>query len=218
MIPILKNTQLFAGVKDEDIASMLNCLNASLKTYQRGYYVYRQGESFSDVAILIEGKLHIQRDDYWGNSNILSAVEAGELFGEAYAAPDGGAMLHNVIAVEDSEVLFLDITRILTACSSACRYHTAVIQNLFFAISGKNRQLVRKLGHMSRRTTREKLMSYLSEESKRQNSPSFAIPFNRQQLSDFLSVDRSALSRELCKMRDDGLIRFEKNRFTLIQR
>ena len=91
-----------------------------------------------------------------------------------------------------------------------------VVQNLFFAISDKNRKLVQKLGHMSHRTTREKLMSYLSEESNRQNSATFVIPFNRQQLADFLSVDRSAMSHELCKMRDDGLILFEKSKFTLI--
>ena len=125
--------------------------------------------------------------------------------------------MNSVIAVEDSAVVFLDARKLLTSCTSACRFHAMVIQNLFFSISKMNRRLVRKIAHMSKRTTREKLMSYLSEESRRQNSASFAIPFNRQQLADFLSVDRSAMSNELCKMRDDGLIAFEKNHFTLIQ-
>ena len=91
-----------------------------------------------------------------------------------------------------------------------------ILQNLFFAISEKNRKLVQKLGHMSKRSTREKLISYLSEEAKRQNGARFSIPFNRQQLADFLSVDRSAMSNELCKMRDEGLLRFDKNRFELL--
>ena len=91
-----------------------------------------------------------------------------------------------------------------------------VVQNLFYAISEKNRSLVQKLDHMSRRTTRGKLISYLSEEAGKQNSESIIIPFNRQQLADYLSVDRSAMSSELCRMRDEGLLEFEKNRFRLL--
>jgi len=215
-IPVLKNTQMFSGVNEEEISSMLGCLNATLKRYEKGSYIFRQGEHISSIAVLVKGKLHVQQDDYWGNSNIMSAIEAGEIFGEAFAAPDSGAMLNNIIAVENSTVIFADAKRIITTCSSACRFHSMVVQNLFFAISDKNRCLVRKLGHMSKRSTREKLMSYLSEEAKRQSSATFTIPFNRQQLADFLSVDRSAMSSELCKMRDDGLLTFNKNRFSLI--
>ena len=111
--------------------------------------------------------------------------------------------------------LGFDVKRVISTCSSACRFHTMVVQNLFFAISEKNRGLVQKLDYMSRRTTREKLLSYLSEEAKKQNSASITLPFNRQQLADYLSVDRSAMSNELCKMRDEGLLEFEKNRFRL---
>ncbi|MCD8020987.1 MAG: Crp/Fnr family transcriptional regulator [Clostridiales bacterium] len=165
---------------------------------------------------MVEGKLHIQQDDYWGNTNILNTIEPGELFGEAYVAPDSGAMLNDVIAVQDSTVIFFNAQKVITNCPSACRFHSLVIQNLLFSISDKNRNLVQKLSHMSKRSTREKLMSYLSEESKKHNSATFTIPFNRQQLADFLSVDRSAMSNELCKMRDEGLIIFERSRFTLI--
>ena len=119
--------------------------------------------------------------------------------------------------VEDSAVILFDVRRILTTCSAACRFHGLVVQNMFFAISEKNRKLVQKLAHMSQRSTREKLISYLSEEAKRHKSDSFTIPFNRQQLADFLSVDRSAMSNELSKMRHDGLLLFEKNRFTLLR-
>ena len=143
-------------------------------------------------------------------------VTVGEMFGEAYVAPESGTLMNDVLAVEDSVVIYLDVKRIITVCSNACRFHSMVVQNLFFAISEKNRKLVQKLTFMSKRTTREKLIAYLSEEAKRQNSSEFSIPFNRQQLADFLSVDRSAMSNELCKMRDEGLIVFEKNRFTLL--
>lgn len=215
-IPILRQTRLFAGAKEDEIAAMLDCLQAKLCKYKKGGYVFRQGERINYIALLTEGSLHIRSSDYWGNQSIISTVSVGEVFGEAYAAPDSGVMLNDAVAVEDSAVLFFDVRRILAVCTSGCRFHTLVIQNMFFTVAEKNRKLVQKLGHMSKRTTREKLISFLSEEAKRQSSRSFAISLNRQQLADFLSVDRSAMSKELCKMRDEGLLIFEKNRFTLL--
>lgn len=215
-IPILKQTQLFAGADEEEIAAMLDCMQARLCTYKKGEYIFRHGEHLNNITILVSGRLYIQNNDYWGNNSIISTVGIGEVFGEAYVAPNSGAMLNDVAAVEDSAVIFFDLRKMLTVCSSACKFHTTVIQNLFFSISEKNRKLVQKLSHMSKRTTKEKLISYLSEEAKRQNSKTFEIAFNRQQLADYLSVDRSAMSNELCKMRDEGLLTFEKNRFTLL--
>ncbi len=215
-IPILKKTKLFSGVKEDEISSLLSCLGAKLCTYKKGEYVIREGEHLSDISILVEGKLHIQKDDYWGNRSILSEISVGEMFGEAYVSPESPAMLNDVVTLEDSIVIFFDVKRVLTTCSSACRFHAMIVENMFFAISDKNRRLVQKLGHMSERTTRGKLISYLSEEAKKQRSSVFTIPFNRQQLADFLSVDRSAMSNELCKMRDDGLLKFDKNRFELL--
>ncbi|MBQ8171462.1 MAG: Crp/Fnr family transcriptional regulator [Oscillospiraceae bacterium] len=215
-IPVLKRTQLFSGVGEEEIGAMLNCLQAQLYTYKKGEYVLRQGEHLDKILVLVGGKLHIQRDDYWGNRSIISMVSVGEMFGEAYVAPESGTLTNDVLAIEDSAVIFFDVKRIITVCSAACRFHSMVVQNLFFAISEKNRRLIQKLGYMSKRTTREKLLAYLSEEAERHNRSEFSIPFNRQQLADFLSVDRSAMSNELCKMRDEGLITFEKNRFELL--
>ena len=214
-IPVLKRTKLFAGVGEEGIRAMLTCLGARLRTFKKGEYVLRQGEHLNDILVLAGGSLHIQKDDYWGNRSILGQIGIGEIFGEAYAAPESGTLLNDVIALEDSAVFFFDVKRIITTCSSACRFHTRVVQNLFFTISEKNRSLVRKLDYMSKRTTREKLIAYLSEEAKKENSPYITIPFNRQQLADYLSVDRSAMSKELCRMRDEGLLEFEKNQFKL---
>lgn len=216
-LPILKHTQLFSGVGDEEISTMLTCLQAKLHTYKKGEYVFRQGEYIDKITVLVKGKLLIQRDDFWGNRSIIHVINIGEMFGEAYVAPESGALLNDVIADEDSEFISFDVRKLILVCSSACRFHSTVVQNLFFAISEKNRKLVQKLGHISKRSTRAKLISYLSEEAKKHNSGTFTIPFNRQQLADFLSVDRSAMSNELCKMRDEGLIVFEKNQFTLLQ-
>ena len=217
-ISILKKSRLFAGVGEVDIEAMLDCLSAKLRGYKKGEYVLREGEHIDNVMILASGSLNIQKDDFWGNRSIVNHISAGEMFGEAYIAPESGPILNDVIALEDSVVMFFDFRKILTVCSSACKFHTTVIQNLFFSISEKNRQLVQKLGHMSKRTTRDKLISYLSEQAKRSGSSTFSIPFNRQQLADFLCVDRSAMSNELCKLRDEGLLTFERSRFTLISR
>lgn len=215
-INTLKHTQLFSGVSDTEISTMLTCLQAKSHSFKKGNYVFREGEHIDTIMVLAEGKLLVQHDDFWGNRSIVNVIRIGEMFGEAYVAPESGPLLNDVIAEEDSIILFFDVKRILTVCSAACRFHSMVVQNLFFAISEKNKNLVQKIGHMSKRSTRAKLLSYLSEEAKRHNSSHFTIPFTRQQLADFLCVDRSAMSNELCKMRDDGLLLFNKNEFHLL--
>ena len=215
-VSILKTSKLFVGLENEEIIAMLACLGAKLSTYKKGEYVLRQGEYLSNVFILVEGSLLIQNDDYWGNRSILRQISQGEMFGESYIAPESDALLNDVAAITDSTVIFFDLKKIIGTCSSACPFHTKAVQNLFFAISEKNRKLVQKMGHISKRSTREKLLSFLSDEAKKRNSSDFTIPFNRQQLADFLSVDRSAMSKELCKLRDEGLLEFDKNSFRLL--
>ena len=122
-IPILKRTQMFSGVTQDEIASMLSCLGTRLKSYKKSEYVLRQGEHLSDIVVLVEGNLHIQKDDYWGNRSILGQISVGEMFGEAYVAPESGALLNDVVAIEDSTVIFFDVKRIITTCSTACRFH-----------------------------------------------------------------------------------------------
>ena len=212
----LKDTQLFLGVSEDEISAMLGCLNARESGYKKGEYIYHRGDIVGDIMLLVSGKVHVQRDDFWGNSNIISTIDIGEMFGESCITPRGREILNNVIAIEDSTIMLFDVRRILTTCSSSCKFHNMVIENLFYAISDKNRKLVQKLGHMANRSTREKLMSYLSEQSQKQGSDSFVIPLNRQQLADFLSVDRSAMSNELGKLRDEGLIEFDRSRFRLL--
>lgn len=214
--PLLRRTQLFSGLTDAELAEMLGCLQGRQEAFHKGEYVYQQGERIDSITILLEGCLHIQSDDYWGNRSIVSTVRVGEMFGAAYAAPGGGPLLNDVVAVDRSTVLFFQINRLFSVCPSGCRFHGAVVQNLFFVLAEKNRELTQKLAHMAQRSTREKLVSYLSHEAKRRGGPDFSIPFNRQQLADYLSVDRSALSRELCRMREEGMLSFEKNHFTLL--
>lgn len=214
-ITLLKNSKLFQGISETEIFPMLECLLAVTKTYQKGEAVFRRGERIENVAMLLEGSVHIQKEDYWGNLSILSEISAGEMFGEVYACLGSDEILNDAVAVKQSRVLFLNMKRILTMCPSACQFHGRLIRNLLSVLAVKNKVLTQKLEHMSKRTTREKLLSYLSEQSQRAGNPEFDIPFNRQQMADYLSVDRSAMSAELGRMRDEGLLAFERNHFRL---
>ena len=215
-IRILKGTKLFSGIAEDEISLMLSCLDAHLREYRKGEYVFRQGEHISTIMMLVDGELHIQQDDYWGNRSIISHITAGEMFGEAYIAPESGALLNDVIAEEKSTVLFLDASKALRTCSSACPFHTALIDNLFCLIARKNRSLVQKISQVTRRSTREKVLSYLSDQAKRSGKDSFSIPFDRQALADYLAVDRSALSSVLSHLRNEKIIEFHKNEFKLL--
>lgn len=216
-ISVLKNNPLFRGISPTEIEALLGCMQAVIKRYSKGEYVFRQGDKMEQLTILLEGRLHVQSDDYWGNRTILNVIHPGEMFGEAYVMQSDTMFLNDAVAMESCTVAFFDLRKMTSVCSAACSFHHMLIHNLFLAISAKNRSLVQKLEHISKRSTREKLLSYLSEQSKLHNSSSFTIPFNRQQLADFLSVDRSAMSNELCKLRDEGMLEFNKNSFKLLQ-
>ena len=214
-LQLFRHSKLFDGIMEAEMEPMLKCLSAASRSYQKGECVFWRGEPITSVAMLLEGCIHIRKEDYWGNLSILNEISEGEVFGEVYACLGNDEILNDAVAVKPSVVLFLDINRILTMCPSSCRFHARLIRNLLSVIASKNKMLTQKLEHISQRTTREKLLSYLSEQSLRAECPSFDIPFNRQQLADYLSVDRSAMSNELCKMRDEGILLFEKNHFTL---
>lgn len=213
-MPELKKSALFEGLSEDDIRALCGCMGARVRQYAAGECLLRAGDSNGCVMLVVRGSLLIQCDDYWGKRSIINMLGEGELFGEAYAAR-GGELLNDVVAAEDCAVVSFDLNRLLHTCNGACAFHSAVIRNLFFIVCEKNRALVRKLGINSQRSTRDKLTAYLSDEAKRQGSSHFTIPFKRQELADYLCVDRSAMSSELGRMRDEGLLSFNKSSFEL---
>ena len=216
-LQILQKTRLFAGIREEELAPMLSCLQAIERHFARGAYIFHAGEEVRSVALLVRGTAHIQKEDFWGNRAILSSLEAGDVFAEAYAMAGAGPMRNDVVAVEDCAVLLMDVERVLTRCTNSCVFHARLTENLFALLAEKNRGLAQKLDCLSQRSTRQKLLAYLSEQAQRAGSAEFTIPFNRQQLADYLSVERSAMSAELSRMQAEGLIETDRSRFTLRQ-
>ncbi len=215
ILPILKSAELFIDVSDTDLLHMLNCLLVKTKTFEKNTYIVNTAQPVMEVGIVLSGRVNIIREDYWGNRNILTTLTAGELFGEAFACAQTKSNLYNIIAAEKTKVMLLNYKKITSPCRFACRFHAKLIQNMMFLIARKNIMLTTKIEHLTQKTTRSKLLSYLSSEAIRHNSNVFSIPFDRQELADYLSVERSAMSAELSRMQKAGLIEYHKNEFKL---
>ena len=220
VFPILQSCPLFSGIEEGDLRALFICLSAVQKRFEKNGFVLTAGGKTDSIGIVLSGAVHVLRDDFWGNREILTRIEPGGLFGEAFACVGvESAILErlpvSVMVAEKSEILSLNCRRILMFCPSACGFHAVLIRNLTRVLAEKNVMLTQKLEHVSRRTTRKKLLSYLSEQAKRAGGSVFDIPFSRQELADYLSVDRSAMSSELSKMRDENLLRWHRNHFEL---
>lgn len=211
---------LFAGIDEEEINEILLCLEAEEKDFEKGSYIYRIGDKVRYLGLVKSGSVNIVKDDIWGNTQILDHVRAGQIFAETYACLGAEPMMVNVQAAEQSKILFLDIGRLFesdgkSSCPASCPYHSRLTQNLLRVLANKNINLTRKIDLLTPKSIRERVMIYLSGQALRQGKNEFDIPFNRQQLADYLSVERSALSNELSKLKKEGLIDFKKNHFSV---
>lgn len=211
----IRTSSLFSGITEEELNEMLGCLDAKTVHFPKGEYILRSGDTVESLGLMISGNAFIIQEDFWGNRNIVSSIEQGQCFGETFACAPGAILNVSVVTQSQAAVLFLNVKRILTMCPSSCVNHSRMIRNLLSDLANKNLHFNEKITHLGQRTTRAKLLSYLSAEAQRQNSSEFDIPFSRQQLADYLSVERSGLSLELCKMRDEGLVEFNKSHFLL---
>ena len=214
-LPVICSAQLFSGISVEEVPAMLSCLEAERKDFPKGNFVLRAGDMADSIGLVLAGRVLIVQEDIWGNRNILSKAGPGQTFAAAYACAPGSKLNGSIIAETSVTVMFLNVKRILNMCSSACSYHSRVIRNLLSELAEKNLQFNEKLTHMGQRTTRSKIMSYLSAEAQRNGSYEFDIPFSRQQLADYLGVERSGLSQELGKMKKDGILDYHKSHFVL---
>ena len=213
----LSRTALFQGSEPDKVKEMMKCFYAREKHYRKGEIVLYMGDLVKDLGLVLSGSVTIERDDLLGNRSIFGHAGAGQIFAETYACVPEEPLMVNVVADEDTSILFLDIGRVLTTCRTTCTHHSMLIQNLLLASARKNLGLSERIMHTSPKSIRGRLLSYFSAQAARQGSVNFSIPFNRQQLADYLAVDRSAMSAALGKLRQEGILTFRKNHFRLLR-
>ena len=209
----VKGNPLFDGIAYESFADMMACLSARQAKYKKDEFIIIAGDSINFVGLILSGGVQIIKEDSEGRVAILSELAAADIFGETFACSGVSQSPVTVQAATDTEILVLDYKRIVTTCTSACPFHTRLIENMLKLLANKNLMLNQKIEILSKRTTREKLLCYF--DAQRGAASRFSIPFNREELAQYLCVDRSAMSGELGKMRDEGLIKFKKNEFEI---
>lgn len=206
---------LFDGISEENLASLKTCLNAVKKTYLKGEIIYNYGDKLTSVGYILSGKVQIIKDDYENNKIIISEQKENETFAESLVC--SGIKESNIIVVAsvDSEVLFIDFKRILSVCNNSCQFHKQLIENVIRIIAKKNVFLNTRIELLTKQSLREKIKMYLAYQKQNSNKDIFEIPFSREEMASFLGVNRSALSRELSKMKEENIIDFHKNSFKL---
>lgn len=213
---ILERCSLFDGIEMEDLSAMMGCIGGRTVSVAKGQSVYREGDPATHVGMVLSGAVRLVREDYYGNRSIVAHIGPAELFGETYACAGITALPISIVADEDSVILLMDCRRITTTCSSACAFHNRIIFNLLRLVATKNLVFDQKIQVTSKRTTREKLMTFLLNQAKLQGSNSFSIPYDRQELADYLEVERSGLSAEISKLRREKVLESDKRNFKLL--
>jgi len=214
---ILQKCPLFAHITEENMQKMLTCFGARIQEFDKKYTILTEGTTAKYIGILLSGSAQIIRVDYYGNRSILSEIEAGDIFGEDFACAEADTLPVTVIANEPTSVMLIDSSHILHTCSNNCGFHQQIIYNMMKNLATKTLLCYQKIEITSKRSTREKLLTYLSLYAKKVGENHFEIPFDRQELADYLEVDRSGLSAEISRLRKEGILESEKNYFTLLE-
>ena len=213
---LLSASPLFAGITREELGSMLQCLGAKVLEIAKGDPVFLEGDAAGFIGVVLEGSVQIVQEDYFGSRSVIHHSGPGDIFAEAFSFTGLDAMPVSSYAVKNSRIMLLACRRMMTVCSNACGFHNHLVKNLLELVSRKNLMLNRKIRYMSQKTTREKLLAYLADQAKAAGSPEFTIPFDRQALADYLSVERSAMSAEIGKLKKDGLLDCKGSWFRLV--
>lgn len=217
-LDILKKCRLFSNVKDDELLTMLGCLGARVESFSKNQTIISEGDKATHIGLLLSGSAQQIRIDYYGNRSIVENIQPSQLFAESFVCAEADHFPVDVIASAKSEVMFIDGRHILCTCCKSCSFHNQMIFNLMKAVASKNLQYDQKIEITSKRSTREKLMTYLMSQAKLCGSVDFTIPYDRQELADFLEVDRSGLSSVIGKLKREGIIDCYRSEFRLIDK
>ncbi len=208
-----KHIALFDGISEAELDGMLHCLGAVSKGFKKGSFILMAGDPLTHVGIVLSGQATVFKTDLLGNRIVLGALTPPHLFAETFVCAGVSTSPVTVEAATDVTVLLLSFERILHTCTSCCSHHSILIHNMLRIVAQKNMALSEKLDHMARKTTRQKIASYLLDQATRSGSRRFEIALDRQALADYLSVNRSALSRELSRISEEGAVDYQRNSF-----
>ena len=206
---------IFSGMDENELKNLLACFNARVKTFENGEIIFHQGDIISNIYLILDGEINVEKDSYWGRRIIISRLGQGQNFALSFIGSKNTEASVDAVSATKTTILILSYQKCTNMCQNACTKHQTLINNLFHLISKENIELIQKIENISQKTIREKLLTYLSNESQKNHSHKFEIKFNRQDLADYLNVDRSAMSFELSKLQKEGLIDFWKNKFEL---
>lgn len=209
------NSSLFAGIAAEDRKAMLGCIGYHIASFRKGEIIAFEQEHIRHVGVVLSGSVDMIKEDIWGNKTMLVRAGKDEVFAETFACGQDNLSVVTFMVSKDAKILFLPFDRVMHNCSMACQFHHQLIENMVHIIANKNRDLMRKVEVVSKRTIREKLLAYLSIQAQVQNARYFEIPLGRVELAEYLCVDRSALTRELAKMKAEGIIDYHRNSFRM---
>lgn len=212
----IKNSPVFYGMNDEELKGLLECFNARIRKYEKEEMIIRQGDMISNLYLILDGEVNIEKDSYWGRRIIIARLGKNDNLALSFVGSRDVESSIDAIAIKDTLVLVLSYEKCTSMCQNACTRHKVLINNLFQILSKENIELIQKIENVSQKTIRDKLLTYLSNEAQKRHSNSFEIHFNRQELADYLNVDRSAMSFELSKLQKEGIIEYNKNRFELL--
>lgn len=212
----IKNSPVFFGMNDEELRGLLECFNARIRKYEKEEMIIRQGDIISNIYLILDGGVNIEKDSYWGRRIIISRLGKNQNLALSFVGSKNIESSVDAITVQETLVLILSYEKCTSMCQNACTRHKVLINNLFQILSKENIELIQKIENVSQKTIRDKLLTYLSNEAQIKHSNSFDIQFNRQDLADYLNVDRSAMSFELSKLQKEGFIIYNKNHFELL--
>ena len=208
---------LFYNMTHQDIESALQCVGAFMKEYKKDEFIFLEEDKVQCVGCVVEGSVQMIREDIWGNKTMLLTIDEKELFGETFVCGIDGVSAVSFVAKDETTVLFLPFDRVMHSCTSACAHHQKLVVNMVAVMAEKNARLISKIDILSKKTLREKIAAYLLSEASNHNSKYFTVPMGRVQLAEYLNADRSALTRELKLMKEEGFIDFEKNTFRILR-
>lgn len=215
---ILMKCPLFKNINEVELLHLLSCLDYSIKSYKADEYLYLSGDVVNYVVIILSGTIDTVKETLSGNRHIIDHLEASDLLGEGVVCTQNRISPVSAQVRDNTKLLFIPYEKITVSCGHACGFHNHLVKNMMLLLGEKNYSLSKKMDLLSLKGMREKIASYLLNESQLHKTNTFNISLNRTELAEYLNVSRPSMSRELSKMKDEGIIDYYKNSFRIVSK